>query len=72
MRLWCPRAPKPVADSPSNGNQMATIFAPTRLIPGYSGTGAEESRVSSIVVRGLGQKTIERLKERARLNGRSL
>jgi plasmid stability protein len=28
--------------------------------------------VSSIVVRGLDQKTIERLKERARLNGRSL
>ena len=28
--------------------------------------------MSSIVVRGLDQKTIERLKERARLNGRSL
>jgi plasmid stability protein len=28
--------------------------------------------VGSILVRGLDQKTIERLKERARLNGRSL
>jgi plasmid stability protein len=28
--------------------------------------------MGSILVRGLGQKTIERLKERARLNGRSL
>jgi plasmid stability protein len=28
--------------------------------------------MSSILVRGLDQKTIERLKERARLNGRSL
>ncbi len=28
--------------------------------------------MGSIVVRGLDQKTIERLKERARLNGRSL
>ena len=28
--------------------------------------------MDSIVVRGLDQKTIERLKERARLNGRSL
>ena len=32
----------------------------------------EEYRMSSILVRGLDQKTIERLKERARLNGRSL
>ena len=32
----------------------------------------EENKVGSIVVRGLGQKTIERLKERVRLNGRSL
>jgi plasmid stability protein len=31
-----------------------------------------EDRMSSIVVRGLDQKTIERLKERARLNGHSL
>ena len=30
------------------------------------------SRMGSILVRGLDQKTIERLKERARLNGRSL
>ena len=29
-------------------------------------------RMGSILVRGLDQKTIERLKERARLNGRSL
>jgi plasmid stability protein len=28
--------------------------------------------MGSILVRGLGQKTIERLKERARLNGRTL
>jgi antitoxin FitA-like protein len=32
----------------------------------------EEYRVSSILVRGLDRKTIERLKESARLNGRSL
>jgi plasmid stability protein len=32
----------------------------------------EEDRMGSILVRGLDQKTIERLKERARLNGRSL
>jgi plasmid stability protein len=32
----------------------------------------EEYRMSSILVRGLDPKTIERLKERARLNGRSL
>ena len=56
----------------TNGNQMATIFAPTRVIPGCSGTRVEEYRMGSILVRGLDQKTIERLKERARLNGRSL
>jgi hypothetical protein len=32
----------------------------------------EDNRVGSILVRGLNQKTIERLKERARLTGRSL
>ena len=32
----------------------------------------EEYRMGSILVRGLDQKTMERLKERARLNGRSL
>jgi plasmid stability protein len=32
----------------------------------------EDSQVGSILVRGLDQKTIERLKERARLNGRTL
>jgi len=31
-----------------------------------------EDRMGSILVRGLSQKTIERLKERARFNGRSL
>ena len=31
-----------------------------------------EYRMGSILVRGLDQKTIERLKKRARLNGRSL
>ena len=31
-----------------------------------------EYRINSILVRGLDRKTIERLKERARLNGRSL
>jgi plasmid stability protein len=33
---------------------------------------AEEDRMGSILVRGLDQNTIKRLKERARLNGRSL
>jgi plasmid stability protein len=32
----------------------------------------EEERTGSILVRGLDQRTIERLKERARSNGRSL
>jgi superfamily I DNA/RNA helicase len=32
----------------------------------------EKDRVLSILVRGLDQKTIQRLKERARVNGRSL
>jgi hypothetical protein len=51
---------------------MATIFTVTRVIPGFSGTRVEENQMSSILVRGLAQKTVERLKERARLNGRSL
>jgi hypothetical protein len=55
-----------------NGNHMATICAPTRVIPGVQGTRVggvpdeHDSRAS------LDQKTIKRLKERARLNGRSL
>ena len=51
---------------------MATIFASTTVIPGDSGTRVEEYRMGSILVAGLDQKTIERLKERARVNGRSL
>jgi antitoxin FitA len=55
-----------------NGNHMATIFAPTRVMSACSGTRAEKNQMGSILVRGLDRKTIERLKERARLNGRSL
>jgi hypothetical protein len=51
---------------------MATIFSSTNVIPGSSGTRVEENDVGSILVRGLDRKTMERLKERARLNGRSL
>jgi plasmid stability protein len=48
------------------------LFAPTRVIPGSSGTRVEGYQMGAILVRGLDQKTMERLKERARLNGRSL
>jgi antitoxin FitA len=51
---------------------MATTFAPTRMMPGYSGTRVGEQQVDSILVRGLDQKTIERLRERAQINGRTL
>jgi plasmid stability protein len=51
---------------------MATISAPTRVISGVPGTRVEEYRMDSILVRDLDQKTIERLKEHARLNRRSL
>ncbi|HEU4354230.1 MAG TPA: hypothetical protein VFT27_01450, partial [Actinomycetota bacterium] len=44
----------------------------TRVIPGVHGTRVEEYRMASILVRGFNQKTIERLKEHARLTGRSL
>ena len=51
-----------------NGNHL---FA-NQSDPGCSGTRVEENQMGSILVRGLDQKTIERLKERARLKGRSL
>ena len=50
---------------------MATTFAPTRANPSVF-RHCVEDQMGSILVRGLDQKTIERLKERARLNGRSL
>jgi hypothetical protein len=56
-----------------NGNQMATICAPTRVIPGCSrnawGGGPEWARSSCRV---LIRRPSSGLKERARLNGRSL
>src|SRR5262249_18759847 len=55
---------------PPSGNQMATPVTPTRVIPGCSGTCVED-QMGSILVPGLDQKTIQRLKERAPLSGRS-
>ena len=61
--LSCLREPRrPVADAPPNGNQMATMFAPTRVIPEFEGTRVEEYRIGSILVRGLDPKTVQRLK----------
>jgi hypothetical protein len=51
---------------------MATIFSPTEVTLECSRTRVREYRMGSSLMRGVDQKTIERLKARARLNGRSL
>jgi plasmid stability protein len=51
-----------------HGNHLC----PTRGIQGVQECVLSENKMGLILLRGLDQKTIELLKERARLNGRSL
>ena len=78
-----PRAPKPVAGAP----RMATKWQPLGRLgkskddwgclgqvssPNGWGLSVEKDRAFSILVRGLDPRTVQLLKARARINGRSL